>query len=114
MPVYEYRCIQCEHQFDLWQEVGSEPPPCPECASQVKKIFHPVRTIFKGSGFYITDTRAESSKSSGSSSNNAENTPAETKSESKSSDAKSESAGESASTPAPAKTEAKTESKPTP
>ena len=64
MPNYEYRCIECENQFEIWQEVGSSPPPCPECGQEVKKIFHPVRTIFKGSGFYVTDLRAEKDKSS--------------------------------------------------
>lgn len=78
MPVYEYRCLSCEHQFEEWQEVGSAPPPCPQCQSEVRKIFHPVRTIFKGSGFYITDTRAEKSKSSKSSTPPAtESKPAE-------------------------------------
>lgn len=90
MPVYEYRCTSCEHQFELWQEVGAEAPECPECSSAVKKIFHPVRTIYKGSGFYITDTRAEKSKSSSGS---------EAKSETKSESSSSESSnGETKST----------------
>lgn len=108
MPVYEYRCNSCEHQFELWQEVGAEAPTCPECNSDVKKIFHPVRTIFKGSGFYITDTRAEKGKT-------AEKGKATEKTETKT-EAKSEtsSSSESASTPksdsgsnGAAKTEAK-------
>lgn len=64
MPTYEYKCKQCEHQFELWQEVGADAPECPECGAEVQKIFHPVRTIFKGSGFYITDSRSAVSKSS--------------------------------------------------
>lgn len=59
MPNYEYRCTSCDNLFEIWQEVGSEAPPCPECQSEVKKVFHPIRTIFKGSGFYVTDLRAE-------------------------------------------------------
>lgn len=45
--------------FELWQEVGADAPPCPSCGAPSKKVFRPVRTIFKGSGFYLTDTRAE-------------------------------------------------------
>ncbi len=62
MPNYEYRCTNCENQFEIWQEVGAEPPPCPECQSEVKKVFRPLRTIYKGSGFYVTDLRAEKEK----------------------------------------------------
>lgn len=65
MPNYEYECTKCAHRFELWQSVGEAAPECPECAGTVRKIFHPIRTIYKGSGFYITDSRSEkSSKSS--------------------------------------------------
>ena len=67
MPNYEYKCKQCDHQFELWQEVGADAPACPECAAEVQKVFHPVRTIFKGSGFYITDSRPPVAKESSSS-----------------------------------------------
>jgi putative FmdB family regulatory protein len=63
VPNYEYRCTNCENQFEIWQEVGADAPPCPECQSEVKKVFHPIRTIYKGSGFYVTDLRAEKEKS---------------------------------------------------
>jgi putative FmdB family regulatory protein len=59
VPNYEYECTQCAHRFELWQSVGEDAPPCPECKSEVKKIFHVPRVIFKGSGFYVTDLRAE-------------------------------------------------------
>ena len=64
MPNYEYECTQCSHRFEIWQSVGEEAPACPECGSVVRKVFHPIRTIYKGSGFYITDSRSD--KSSGS------------------------------------------------
>ena len=105
MPNYEYRCTNCENQFEIWQEVGAAAPPCPECQSEVKKVFHPVRTIFKGSGFYVTDLRAEKGKAAGSA--KAE-TKSETKTESKP-EAPATTAGEAkadstpaSSTPAPA------------
>lgn len=100
VPVYEYRCTSCEHQFEVWQEVGAEPPACEECGAAVKKVFHPVRTIYKGSGFYITDTRSEKSGSA-----SPKSTPAASSSESKT-ETKSTTADSSApSTPAPAKSE---------
>lgn len=92
MPTYEYKCTQCENQFDLWQSVGEVPPACPECQSNTKKVFRPVSVIFKGSGFYVTDKRAESS--SGKKPEKSENDETKT-------DAKTETAAE------PAKTEAK-------
>jgi len=80
VPTYEYKCTECDHQFDIWQEVGTEPPACPECGSQVKKIFHPVSVHYKGSGFYVTDSRSKSEKKS--------ETKIETKSDDKSSETK--------------------------
>jgi putative FmdB family regulatory protein len=62
MPTYEYKCKKCDHQFELWQEVGAEAPQCPECGAEVQKVFHPIRTIYKGSGFYITDSRPAAPK----------------------------------------------------
>ena len=90
MPTYEYQCTANAHRFDVWQQVGESPPPCPECGAVTKKVFGVPRVIFKGSGFYVTDKRAESSKP-------------ETKS-----DAKSDAPAESKSD---AKTETKTEAK---
>ena len=60
MPNYEYKCTQDGSTFELWQEVGSPAPPCPDCGAPTKKVFSPTRVIFKGSGFYVTDLRAES------------------------------------------------------
>jgi putative FmdB family regulatory protein len=75
VPNYEYECTECAHRFELWQSVGEEAPACPECGSVVRKIFHPIRTIYKGSGFYITDSRSEkSSKSSSGSETKTETT----------------------------------------
>ena len=59
MPNYEYECTQCARRFEVWQSVGEAAPPCAECKGEVKKVFHVPRVIFKGSGFYVTDLRAE-------------------------------------------------------
>ena len=61
MPNYEYKCPSCGHRFEIWQEVGAAAPPCEQCQSAVKKVLHAPRVIFKGSGFYLTDLRAEQS-----------------------------------------------------
>jgi putative FmdB family regulatory protein len=98
VPTYEYKCTKDGSKFELWQEVGSEAPPCPTCGAESKKVFGPPRVHFKGSGFYLTDLRAEQSggKSGEKAEAPAEAAPAaETKTE-----AKTESAP--ASTPAPA------------
>lgn len=96
MPNYEYECTKCSHRFEIWQSVGEAAPDCPECGAPVRKIFHPIRTIYKGSGFYITDSRSESSSksSSGESKTEKTETPAApaAASTSESSPAKSDSA----------------------
>jgi putative FmdB family regulatory protein len=104
MPTYEYKCTDNGEVFELWQEVGAEAPPCPTCGAPSKKVFHPTRTIFKGSGFYITDTRAESTASSGKSADKSESS--ETKSES-ATESKTEAKTEAKTDAAPAKAESK-------
>ncbi len=92
MPVYEYECEQCGTRFERLQSIKDEPVrQCPECSGTVHKVFHPAGIIFKGSGWYITDSRKSTSgtvtgetKSNGSSSKDEKKTPAETKSETKS------------------------------
>ena len=62
MPVYEYECENCCTRFERLQSI-QEPPvcQCPECAGRVHKEFHPAGIIFKGSGWYITDSRKTTS-----------------------------------------------------
>ena len=79
MPNYEYQCTKDGSRFELWQEVGSPAPACPTCGAETKKVFHVPRVIFKGSGFYLTDTRAEKS---GGSEKSEESAPAPAKTES--------------------------------
>jgi putative FmdB family regulatory protein len=61
MPVYGYRCSR-GHHFEIQQRI-TEPPltQCPECAAPVTRVFYPVGIIFKGGGFYKTDSRGASS-----------------------------------------------------
>jgi putative FmdB family regulatory protein len=59
VPTYSYACTACEHQFDTVQSF-TDPSltDCPECSGRLRKLFSPVGIVFKGSGFYRTDSRA--------------------------------------------------------
>lgn len=56
MPIYEYRCLKCGHQFEKMQKIADKPvSKCEKCKERVTRVFHPVAIHFKGSGFYSTD-----------------------------------------------------------
>lgn len=58
MPLYEYECRQCAGRFERRQSVHDDPvADCPDCGGSVRRVFFPVGIIFKGSGFYVTDSR---------------------------------------------------------
>src|SRR5918996_3405593 len=58
MPTYEYACVQCGNRFDIFQRIGDEPLRiCDVCGGDLRKVFHPAGIVFKGSGFYKTDSR---------------------------------------------------------
>ena len=62
MPTYQYECISCGHQFEQFQSFSDEPiRDCPECNSKVKKIYSAVGVVFKGTGFYKTDSTPKKS-----------------------------------------------------
>ena len=65
MPTYGYRCKACAGEFDVWQKMSDEPvATCPTCGGAGKRLFFPAGIVFKGSGFYATDSRRSSSTSS--------------------------------------------------
>lgn len=65
MPTYEYACTACGHQFEAFQSFSDATlTECPECKGEVRKVFSNVGVVFKGSGFYKTDSRSTSSPSS--------------------------------------------------
>lgn len=81
MPTYSYACTECDNRFDIVQSFSDDSlTVCPQCTGKLRKLFNSVGIVFKGSGFYRTDSRGGSSTAS-------------------------ESAGESKSDSAPAKTE---------
>lgn len=56
MPLYDYQCPSCYHEFELRQSFSSDPhATCPRCAAMSRRKFHVVPVIYKGSGFYTTD-----------------------------------------------------------
>ncbi len=57
MPLYEYRCTKCHHEFEQFQQVGASAPACPRCRKPTRKVYSSVGLIFKGSGFHTTDYR---------------------------------------------------------
>ncbi|RBY95092.1 FmdB family transcriptional regulator [Blastococcus sp. TF02-8] len=66
MPTYQYACTNPEtkHQFEVVQSFTDEPvSECPECGAPVRKVYGSVGVVFKGSGFYRTDSRKSSSSS---------------------------------------------------
>ncbi|MHA7279046.1 FmdB family zinc ribbon protein [Arthrobacter sp. MDT2-2] len=70
MPMYAYACKDCGHAFDIQQSFSDDSlTDCPECGGTLRKKFNSVGVVFKGSGFYRTDSRdTKSSSDAGSSS----------------------------------------------
>ena len=92
MPTYGYRCIACGHEFERVQKMTDAPvATCETCGSPVKKILYPVGISFKGSGFYVNDSRSDSGKT-------------------KKAEGETTAPADATSAPAPDKTETKTES----
>lgn len=60
MPTYEYRCDKCGEQFEVVQSFKDRPlRRHRECGGGLAKVFHPRGVVFKGSGFYSTDSRPQ-------------------------------------------------------
>jgi putative FmdB family regulatory protein len=99
MPIYEYECGSCGRRFETLQRFSDDPLTTdPDCGGDVRRVIQPVGIIFKGSGFYVTDSRKSGSASTpGSSESGKSDTKSESKSESSSSDSKSSSESKSSS-----------------
>jgi putative FmdB family regulatory protein len=62
VPTYQYACTACGHQLEAVQSFADEPlTECPACEGRLRKLFSAVGVVFKGSGFYRTDSRNGSS-----------------------------------------------------
>ncbi len=123
MPTYAYRCTVCEHAFEIQQAFTDDSlTVCPECSGSLRKLFSGVGVVFKGSGFYRTDSRSGSnasvpastgtsaSSSSGSSSSSSGDSKPSSSSDSgsSSSSTSSSSSSSSASSSSPSKASATT------
>lgn len=66
MPTYDYKCLECDIQFEKFQGITAPPlEECPECSGKLKRLIGAgAGLIFKGSGFYTTDYRSEGYKES--------------------------------------------------
>ncbi|MCQ4042280.1 FmdB family zinc ribbon protein [Streptantibioticus rubrisoli] len=65
MPTYQYQCTECGEPLEAVQKFSDEAlTECPSCQGRLRKVFSAVGVVFKGSGFYRTDSRGTSSSSS--------------------------------------------------
>jgi putative FmdB family regulatory protein len=120
VPTYAYACKDCGHAFDIVQSFSEDSlTVCPECEGALRKKFNSVGVVFKGSGFYRTDSRSDgsgskgsgavtaaSSNGSGSSDSSTGSSNGSTDSGSSSSEKKSDSSTSASSGSSPAKTPA--------
>jgi len=106
VPTYQYACTNPEgkHEFEVVQSFSDAPiSVCPECGAPVRKVYGSVGVVFKGSGFYRTDSRkaasaAESSSSNGSSAKSGSNGSKDSSSSSTASSGSSSSSSSSSAT----------------
>ena len=80
MPTYQYLCNECGHEFEVVQSFSDEAiSACEKCQGAVRKVYNSVGIVFKGSGFYKTDSRSSAnSRSDSTPSTSANTTPAPT------------------------------------
>lgn len=109
MPTYSYACTECDNKFDAVQAFTDDAlTTCPQCEGRLRKLFNSVGVVFKGSGFYRTDSRESGKKASSSSSSEKSSETSTTSSSSEksssnnSSSSSASSSSSSSSTPAPA------------
>jgi putative FmdB family regulatory protein len=65
LPTYQYACSACDHAFEAFQSFSEAPlTECPECKGEIRKVYSTVGIVFKGSGFYKTDSVSKPAASS--------------------------------------------------
>ncbi|WP_431233559.1 FmdB family zinc ribbon protein [Mycolicibacterium psychrotolerans] len=97
MPTYSYACTECDNRFDAVQAFTDDAlTSCPECSGRLRKLFNSVGVVFKGSGFYRTDSR-EAGKSGSKSESSASSSSSTSEKSSSSSDSSSSSSASSSS-----------------
>lgn len=74
VPTYQYACTECEHSFEQVQSFTEDSlSVCPACEGRLRKVFNAVGVVFKGSGFYRTDSRTDA-RTGGSGANGSKST----------------------------------------
>ncbi|MDV6262981.1 FmdB family zinc ribbon protein [Rhodococcoides yunnanense] len=110
MPTYSYACTECDNRFDIVQSFTDDTlTVCPACSGKLRKLFNSVGIVFKGSGFYRTDSRGGSGTSSegaGEKKSDAAAAKSDSKSESKPAEKKSSDSSSSSSSPSSSTTKA--------
>ncbi|NJP48157.1 FmdB family zinc ribbon protein [Actinacidiphila epipremni] len=95
MPTYQYQCTECGEGLEAVQKFSDDAlTVCPNCGGRLRKVFSAVGVVFKGSGFYRTDSRGSSSSSAPA----AKSSSSDTKSSDSSSSASSSTSSSSPST----------------
>lgn len=98
MPTYEYVCRECGHHLEVVQKFTDDPlQTCERCQGALRKVFSAAGIIFKGSGYYVTDTRSSNGKAAASRSNASSDGSSDGASDS-SSDSSSDASSSSTST----------------
>lgn len=62
VPRYDYKCKSCKRNFEVVHGFDEKVSFCEYCGGPVRRVFHPVGIVFKGSGFYATDSRSGDGK----------------------------------------------------
>ena len=56
MPIYEYKCLDCEEEFEVMQKISADPlTECKSCGGELKKLITNTSFVLKGGGWYVTD-----------------------------------------------------------
>jgi len=64
VPTYQYACTACEHEFEAFQSFNDASlTECPQCKGEIRKVYSAVGVVFKGSGFYKTDSAKKTTAS---------------------------------------------------
>ncbi|UFN46513.1 FmdB family zinc ribbon protein [Nocardioides okcheonensis] len=98
MPTYQYACTECGHSFEQFQSFSEDAlTVCPECDGRLRKLFNAVGVVFKGSGFYRTDSRSASSSTTPAASGGSSSDSSSSSSSSSSGSSSTSSSGSSSS-----------------
>ena len=96
VPTYQYACTECGEPLEVVQKFSDDAlTECPACGGRLRKVFSAAAIVFRGSGFYRTDSRSSSNGSSTAASKDTAKKDSESKSETKKTETKSESSSSS-------------------